>query len=649
MERLSSQPMVHAEGLPLHVSVSIGIVCLEDADFSDAHELIDAADQSLYRVKRKGQGSRFSFVGRYMLKARTSLPLLKRAHPMASDDNKPPAQSLQGGQASPVARHPVALAALAFENAQAGLAIIDVEGKLWAANSCFRTLLGLSPDAVLDDTCIGTLMPIGSAFSLLPSQLKQDEWHEVYLYDAEANEGDLLLSVTALEADAGRLLTLVPRSLVAHGVFTRDALTRLGSPSLFHDRLDHALTRAERHAQPLAIFLVELDPSPRRAALVRWQRWRLLEQVTLRLKRVLRKEDGLARLGEGRWGVIIEHPLTPQSLDTVALRVAEAMDPPFKSEFGDLLMTLSIGIARFPEDAKDISGLLSEASKALVQARRHGPGSHAFRDSDLRRHLEARGSFLMQLHEAFLSPSRQFHLVYQPQCDATTGRWVGLEALVRWTRPGHGMTYPSQLLPAAQDLGELVRLDRWVLEQVIQQRAAWQSSGLALAALPLSVNLMAETLEQEVFDGCPLDRFLQRYPQALEGVCLELPAHALEGLIDHQRHLLKRLQRMGIRLVVDGLGVVPVSLVTLPALGLSGAKLAPALMADLERSELIWQGVQGLLGGLHALGLSTVAVGVETSEQLGRVRRLGVEGVQGYFLCPPLAAEELQARWEQTQ
>jgi len=568
---------------------------------------------------------------------------------MASDENKPPTQSLQDGHASPVARHPVALAGLAFENARVGLAIIDVAGRLRAANACFRALLGLSPDAVLDDLCIGTLMPIGSALSLLPSELKQSEWHEVYLYDAAANEGDMLLSVTALEADSSRLLTLVSRSLVAHGVFTRDALTRLGSPSLFEDRLDHALTRAERHEQPLAIFLVELDPSPRRAALVRWQRWRLLEQVTLRLQRVLRKEDGLARLGEGRWGVIIEHPLTSQSLDTMALRLAEAMDAPFESESGDRLMTLSIGIARFPEDAKDISGLLSEASRALTQARRHGPGSHAFRDSSLRKHLEARGLLLMQLQEALLSPSRHFHLMFQPQCDATTGRWVGLEALVRWTRQGNGMIYPGQLLSVARELGELVRLDRWVLEQVIQQRADWRSAGLALAALPLSVNLMAETLKQEVFDGCPLDHFLQPYAQELEGVCLELPASALEGLVDHQRHLLKRLQKMGIRLVVDGLGVAPVSLVTLPALGLSGAKLAPATMTVMERSELVLQGVQGLLAGLHALGLSTVAVGVETSEQLARVRQLGVEGVQGYFLCPPLIAVDLQARWEQAQ
>ncbi|WP_404298410.1 EAL domain-containing protein [Halomonas sp.] len=565
---------------------------------------------------------------------------------MASDDNKPPPEGKRGGQASPVALHPVALAGLGFENAQVGIAITDAVGKLRAANTCFRSLLGIPSDLALAGIDIVTLLPLGSALFMASSQWDPSEWHEIYLADVEGNEADLLLSVTALEADASRLLTLVPRSLVAHGIHTRDALTRLGSPSLFQDRLIHALTRAERHGHPLAILLMELDPSPRRAGLVHWQRWRLLEQVTQRLQRVLRKEDSLARLGEGRWGVIIEHPLTPQSLQTVALRLAEAMDAPFESEFADRLMTLSIGIARFPEDAEDITGLISEASQALAQTRRHGPGSHAFRDSRLGKHLEAHVAFLMQLHEALLSPSRHFHLLFQPQCDALTGRWVGIEALVRWSRTRHGTVYPSQLLPAIEELGESIRLDRWVLEQVIQQRSTWQASGLGLASLPLGVNLMAETLDQDVFDGCPLDHFLQRYPQALEGICLEFPASVIEGLVDHHRHLLKRLQQMGIGLVVDGLGTSPVSLVTLPALGLSGAKLAPAMMTEMEHGKLVLEGVRGLLAGMRALGIPTVAVGVETAEQLARVKQLGIESIQGHVFCPPLTAGELAARWE---
>ena len=399
----------------------------------------------------------------------------------------------------------------------------------------------------------------------------------------------------------------------------------------------------------LAILLVELDRPPRRAELARWERWQLLEQVTRRLRRVLREEDSLARLGEGRWGVIIEHPLTPQSLHTVALRLEEAMDAPFEQEAGSALMTLSIGIARFPGDASEGGELMEEAALALGQSRRLGPGTHAFRERGLRKHIEARETLLGQLQEALLSPTGHFQLVFQPQCDAETGRWLGLEALVRWPRPRHGMTYPGELLPAVTELGEQVRLDRWVLGQVIELRAAWQASGLGLGSLPLSVNLMAETLEQEVFDGCPLDHFLKRYPQPLTGLCLELPAAVLDGLGENRRHLLKRLQRMGVTLVADGLGTAPVSLVALPALGVSGAKLAPAMMAEMDQSRLVRQGARGLIAGLHELGLATVAVGVETAEQFERVRRLGVAGVQGHYLCPPLAADELAARWKQDQ
>jgi diguanylate cyclase (GGDEF)-like protein len=561
------------------------------------------------------------------------------------DNGSPPG----GRHAEPaLVHHPAALATLAFENAEVGLAIIDGGGKLLAVNSFFRDLTGIPPDQALPDVDIGRLMPIGSALSLplMPSSPGQGEWHEVYLSDAEGSEGELLLSVSALDGDGSRLLTLVPRGLLTGGLPARDALTGLGSPSLFKDRLDHAIARAERHERPLAVLLVALDRPPRRTSQVRWQ---LLEQVARRLRRVLREEDSLARLGDGRWGVIIEHPMTPQSLHAVALRLQEAMDAPFDQEGGSTLLTLSIGIARFPEDAEDGAALMEEAALALEQSRRLGPGTHAFRDRGLRKHIEARETLLEQLQAALLSPTGHFQLVFQPQCDARTGRWAGLEALVRWPRPRHGMAYPGELLPAVRELGGQVRLDRWVLGQVIALRAAWQASGVGLASLPLSVNLMAETLEQEVFDGCPLDHFLKRYPQPLTGLCLELPAAALDGLGENRRHLLKRLQRMGVTLVADGLGTAPVSLVALPALGVSGAKLAPAMMAEMDQSRLVRQGARGLIAGLHELGLATVAVGVETSEQFERVKRLGVAGVQGCYLCPPLTADELTARWGQDQ
>ncbi len=548
-----------------------------------------------------------------------------------------------------VGHHPAALASLAFEGARLGLATLGADDRLLTANAAFRDLVGLSPEQPLHEIEIAKLLPIGSALSCTVSPSVQAGWHEVYLRDAEAESGELLFSVTALDDDGIRLLTLVPRGVVSGGGVSRDALTGLGSPALFRDRLEHALARAKRHEYSLAMMVVELNLPPRRVGLVRWQRWQLMEQVTRRLVRVLREEDSLARLGEGSWGVLIEQPLTAQALHAVALRLEEAMDAPFKQGGGSTLVTLSIGIARYPEDAEDVDELMASAGVALKTSRRLGPGSHAFRDLQLRKEIEAHEALLEQLQEALLSPGAHFHLVFQPQCDVETGRWVGLEALVRWSRPGHGVIYPDELLPAIQELGAQVRLDRWVLSQALEARAGWQKSGLALGALPLSVNLSLETLDQNVFDGCPLDQFLKRYSPALEGLCLEVPASAFSGLAEEHRHLLKRLQRQGLTLVADGLESGPVSLVALAALGVRGAKLAPAIVAEMEQSRLVRQGARGLIAGLHELGLATIAVGVESESQYDRVCRLGVAGVQGNYLCPPLGADELLARWEGSQ
>lgn len=553
--------------------------------------------------------------------------------------------SPSGGRpaASGVGRHPVALASLAFEGAGVGLATLDVEGRLLTANACFRRLVGLSPDQSLGGVAILGLLPIGSALTKSAPQPARPEWHEVCLPDDQAGSGELLLSVTPLPADGLRLLTLVPRRLVMEGAFGRDALTGLGGAALFRDRLEHALVRAARHEHLLAILLVELNLPSQHGGQERRQ---LLEQVSRRLGRVLRAEDSLALLGDERWGVLIEQPLSAQSLHAVALRIEEAMDAPFESRGRSALASLSIGISRYPEDGEDVDELMESAAVALSKARRQGAGGHVFCDLQIRREIEAREELLEQLQEALLFPADHFHLVFQPQFDVETGGWVGLEALVRWSRPGHGVTYPSRLLPAIQELGAQVRLDRWVLEQAMEARAAWQRAGLAVGALPLSVNLAPETLDQNVFDGCPLDHFLKRSAQPLAGLCLEIPAAALGALGEEHRHLVKRLQRQGVTLVADGLEGGPVSLVAMAALGVCGAKLAPAIVAEMDRSQPAWRGARGLTAGLRELGLAIVAVGVESRSQYERVRGLGVTGLQGNYLCPPLEADELLARWK---
>ncbi|WP_445006027.1 EAL domain-containing protein [Halomonas mongoliensis] len=566
---------------------------------------------------------------------------------MAIDQLGPPSGSRPS--MSGVGHHPAALASLAFDGARFGLATLDADDRLLTANASFRDLMGLSSEQPLHDIEIARLLPIGSALSCSASPSVREGWYEVYSRDAQAESGELLLSVTALEEDGIRLLTLMPRRMVSGGGVSRDALTGLSSPALFRDRLEHALVRAERHEHSFAIMLLELNLPPRPAGLVRWQRWQLLEQASRRLRRVLREEDSLARLDEGSWGVLIEQPLTAQALHGVALRLEEAMDAPFQQGGGSALVTLTIGIARYPEDAEDVDELMESAGVALKTSRCLGPGSHAFRDLQVRREVEARAAILEQLQEALLFPDAHFHLVFQPQCDVETGRWIGLEALVRWPRPGHGVTEHSELLSAIQELGAQVTLDRWVLSQALAIKAAWQRSGLALAGLPLSVKLTLETLDQNVFDGFPLDQFLKRYSAALAGLCLEVPAAAFSALAEQHRHLLKRLQRQGITLVADGLESGPVSLVALAALGVGGAKLAPALVAEMEQSRLVQQGARGLIAGLHELGLTIVAAGVESGSQYALVSRLGVAGLQGHYLCPPLGVDELLGRWEEGQ
>ena len=256
---------------------------------------------------------------------------------------------------SGVGHHPAALASLAFEGARFGLATLDADDRLLTANASFRDLMGLSSEQPLHDIEIARLLPIGSALSCSASQLVREGWYEVYSRDPQAESGELLLSVTALEEDGIRLLTLMPRRMVSGGGVSRDALTGLGSPALFRDRLEHALVRAERHEHSFAIMLVELNLPPRPAGLVRWQRWQLLEQVSRRIDKIV-------------------DAITTVSIQTNMLAVNGAIEAARAGEFGKGFMVVSTDIRNLARDSSEnaerIKDLVKSVQDQIVAVRR---------------------------------------------------------------------------------------------------------------------------------------------------------------------------------------------------------------------------------------------------------------------------------------
>ncbi|ATJ84692.1 EAL domain-containing protein [Halomonas beimenensis] len=551
------------------------------------------------------------------------------------------------GRHPPLGRLPGALSHLAAEQSPVGMVLLDDEHCIRWMNAGFRTLL----DGIEGDP-LGA--PIGE-FVTRPLFLNPDRaeapdalgdgWQQVRL----GAPGRLVLVTASPPREAGlRLLTFVDPH-VASGTGSSglarpgDPVTRLASVWLFEDRLRHALERARRPSHRVALLLLRLD---HRASL----RHRLgaegvealVRQVERRLTQTLRQEDSLSQLGDGCWGVLIEHPLSPEGLQATALRCLEAMDPPFRLDGCPQLLSLSVGIAIAPEDGDTAEELLSGAEAALERA---GPSRHAFFDDGLKRRLARDMAFRQELQEALLDPDRHFRVLYQPQIDLRCGRCVGLEALVRWEHPRHGLLAPHDFLPVVEELGQQVRLDRWVIAAVVAQHARWRAQGSWLADMGVAVNAGVGLLDQAAFDRRPLDVFLRQQAISPGFLTLELAQQDLAAQAQAQVHLLHRLASLGVDLVVNDFDAASLDLPGLAALSVSRVKLSrglsDALVAGGSRDRVA---LEALLQCLAALRLEAVLVGVETAAQLNAAVALGVPLAQGNRLGEPQSAEALECR-----
>ncbi|MFY0989066.1 EAL domain-containing protein [Halomonas sp. C05BenzN] len=567
---------------------------------------------------------------------------------MAFDASEPPSGPPSSSPERRISVHPAGQPALAFQHAPVGLAMVDGSGLLREANPRFCDLAGLSLRAMRGRRVVD-LLPVAEALAAAGAEEGEPAWHALELDEPTGEPRELLIAVQAVDAGNTRLLTLVAVDEFMAAMSGQDALTGLASAWLFQDRLIHAMERADRLDQGLALLLIELDGHTALAGEIGPAVARELEcQVARRIERTFRSEDSVARLGPGRWGVVIEHPVSPLSLQTAAQRFQEAMDAPFDAAGQPLLLTTSIGIARYPEDGEGDEELMERAGEALSRAGMAGPGRHDFFDAGLRRRLEERVTFQRQLLEALLSPGKHFHIVYQPQVNPADGRCQGLEALVRWRHPRRGLLHPRDFLPEAAELGQLIRLDRWVLERVILQHRQWREEGSMLATLGVSVNLDTAMLEQSVFDSRPLDHFLRQQAENLAWLSLEIDGAGLAAMGEAHAHLLKRLGQLGITLVADELGCKPLDLLQLAGLPVSRAKVSRRLVSGIGRRASADRTLAALGPCLAALGMRTVVVGIETDAQLEAAREQGFALLQGNLFAPPLEVAELKT-WYATQ
>lgn len=409
-----------------------------------------------------------------------------------------------------------------------------------------------------------------------------------------------------------------------------DPLTGLANRTALYEDLAARLTSSRPHLEPFAVLLLDLDRFKEiNDSLGHHVGDQLLIEVGNRLQPMLRDRDLFVRLGGDEFAMVVPG-IEPLS---AARRLLSALAEPFALDGMGVRVGGSIGVARYPDDARDANGLLQRADVAMYVAKAAGGGVSPY-DQQHDQHSRERLRTVEQLRAALLAD--ELTVYYQPQCDVATGLTVGTEALVRWRHPTRGVLGPDRFLPLVEQAGLMPELTRTVLNQAVAQCVRWRASGLDLG---VSVNLSASSLLDEdliehvvsllTSSGLPAGALTL---ELTENLLLSDPGRCLQTLL--------RLKAVGVWLSIDDYGTGYCSLSYLQSLPVDELKLDRSFLTDLEHSRNT-SIVRSTVDLAHDLGLRVVAEGVEDAAGLDLLRQLQCDTAQGFFLSGPLTAEAM--------
>ncbi|MCW1245976.1 EAL domain-containing protein [Pseudomonas sp. SAICEU22] len=457
-----------------------------------------------------------------------------------------------------------------------------------------------------------------------------------------------------LAQDAARKMRSLERTIeervqellkVSH-LLQYDVLTELPNSMLLGDRLTQALAQCRRHDRQLAVMFIGLDRFKRiNNALGHPVGDEMLKRVARTLASMVRESDSVFRYGSDEFVVILGDITDPQMTKGVAEKLLAAINSPHPIDGHDLTVTASLGVSVYPADGFDAVALIKKAETAMRNVKENGPNDYRFFTEDMNRRARQQQTIESGLRLAL--QRKEFVLHYQPKLDLASGKVVGVEALVRWNRPDHGLVYPSDFIPVAEDSGLIVPLSQWVLQEACQQACRWEAEGMR--PLYLSVNVSAIDFRQRGFvDG--IARTLKETgldPTQLE---LEITESVLMQNIDTTVATLKAIKHLGIRLAIDDFGTGYSSLSYLQKFPVDVLKIDQSFVGDLSIDSNDAKLVSTIISLGKSLNLHIIAEGVETRDQLEFLKIHQCEEVQGYYFSKavePQAFSQWMAEWEQ--
>lgn len=423
-----------------------------------------------------------------------------------------------------------------------------------------------------------------------------------------------------------------------------DELTGLPNRVLFRDQLQRAMERAQRDERLVALLFIDMDRfKVINDTLGHEVGDEMLREVALRLRRCVRRYDTAARLGGDEFTVILEGVRDMEEVDNVAARLVDELGLPYLLQGKERHSNASIGITIYPFDDDSLENLLKNADIAMYRAKRFGGDQFVYYSDAMQQQLVRRHEIEQGLREAL--SDEQLHLVYQPKVDLHSGRPVGLEALIRWEHPQHGLIMPGDFVAVAEESHLISRLGEWVMRRACQDFCAWKSAGLA--PIPVSINVSPRQFLARNF-VCDMRVALKDCCVAPDQVELEITESILVEQHDETAAVLRELQALGVRVALDDFGTGYSSLRYLRELPVDVVKIDRSFIQSIHQRTDDAELVQGMIALARSLHQDVVAEGVELEDQAEMLRTMGCHTAQGYLFSPPLPASEIPS-WIESQ
>ena len=416
-----------------------------------------------------------------------------------------------------------------------------------------------------------------------------------------------------------------------------DGLTNLPNRVLFFDRLRQTLAQAARRDGMAAIMFLDLD----RFKLVNDTLGHsigdeLLQHVAQRLAGCVRVGDTVARFSGDEFVLILNDLRNTEEGRVVAQKILAEFSEPFRVDGKEIFVSTSIGISMYPLDSDEDQALLKNADAAMYRAKESGRNNFQF----YTRELNARANYRLELENSLRRALErcEFRLHYQPKVSVASGEITGVEALLRWDRPGFGLVPPAEFIPLLEDTGLIVPVGEWVLAEACRQLRAWTEAGAR--PRPIAINISARQFVTRDL-GAVVKRVLDDHGTDPRLIELELTESVLMVNTEEAVRTLEYLKALGLGLSIDDFGTGYSSLSYLKRFPIDSLKIDRTFIDEVTTDVGDATITRAVIGMAHNLGLRVVAEGVENVEQLGFLSENVCDEAQGYYFARPQSAVEV--------